>query len=115
MDVENNNVIQVKYIGDKDLGSMKEKIENGPSRIRTHMVYLNVESDMDTIMDYIIDLVAGSPSRNETVNGDVCMHADDLIFTGTDDFLSSFARELKKSFQIASQDENDILLRLEDS
>ena len=26
---------------------MKEKIENGPLRVRTYMVYLNVESDMD--------------------------------------------------------------------
>ena len=41
------------------------------------MVYLNVESDIDTIMDYIIDPVAGSPSRNRTVNGTVCMHVDD--------------------------------------
>ena len=59
------------------------------------MVYLNVESDMDTIMDDIIDSVAGSPSRNRTVNGNVCMHVDDLIFTGTDDSLLSFAEGLK--------------------
>ena len=38
---------------------MKEKIENGPKKVRTFMVYLKVESDMDTIMDYIIDPVAG--------------------------------------------------------
>ena len=63
------------------------------------MVYLNVESDMDMIMNYIIDPDTGSPSRNRTVNGNVCMHVDDLIFTGTDDFLLSFAEGLKKSFQ----------------
>ena len=35
--------------------------------------------DMDTIMDYIIDPVAGSPSRTlRSVNGNVCMHVDDL-------------------------------------
>ena len=45
---------------------------------------------MDTIMDCIIDPVAGSPSRNRIVDGNVCMHVDDLIFTGTDDFLLSF-------------------------
>ena len=61
------------------------------------MVYLNVESDMDTIMDYIIDSVASSPSRNKTVNGSVCMRVDDLIFTGTDDFLLPFAESLKRS------------------
>ena len=109
VDVDTNRVIQVKYIGDENWGNMKEKIENGPKKVRTFMVYLNVESDMDTIMDYIIDPVAGSPSRNKTVNGNVCMHVDDLIFTGTGDFLSSFAESLKKSFQIGSLDENDVM------
>ena len=85
-DVDTNKVIQVKYIGSENRGNMKEKIENGPKKVRTFMVYLNVESDMDTIMDYIIDPVAGGPSRNKTVNGNVCMHVDDLIFTGTGDF-----------------------------
>ena len=108
VDVDTNKVIQVKYIGSENWGNMKEKIENGPKKVRTFMVYLNVESDMDTIMDYIIDPVAGSPSRNKTVNGNVCMHVDDLIFTGTGDFLSSFAESLKKSFQIGSLDENDL-------
>ena len=56
-----------------------------------------------------MDPVAGGPSRNKTVNGNVCMHVDDLIFTGTDDFLSSFAESLKKSFQIGSLDENDVM------
>ena len=60
-------------------------------------------------MDYIIDRVAGSPSRNKVVNGNVCMRVDDLIFTGMDDFLSSFAREPKKSLQIGSLDENDVM------
>ena len=109
VDVDTNKVIQVKYIGDENWGNLKEKIENGPKKVRTFMVYLNVESDMDTIMDYIIDPVAGSPSRNKTVNGNVCMHVDDLIFTGTSDFLSSFAESLKKSFQIGSLDENDVM------
>ena len=103
VDVDANKVIQVKYIGDENWGNLKEKIENGPKKVRTFMVYLNVESDVDTIMDYIIDPVAGSPSRNRTVNGNVCMHVDDLIFTGADDFLSSFAESLKKSFQIGSR------------
>ena len=105
VDVENDKVIQIKYIGDKDWENMKENTENGPLRVRTYMVYLNVESDMDTIMDYIIDPVAGSPSRSKLVNGNVCMHVDDLIFTGADDFLLSLARELKRSFQIGSLDE----------
>ena len=65
VDVDSNKVIQVKHIGDKDWGNLKEKIENGPKKVKTFMVYLNVESDMDTIMDYIIDPVAGSPSRKQ--------------------------------------------------
>ena len=64
---------------------------------------------MDTIMESIIEPVARSPSGNKTVNGNVCTHVDDLIFIGTDDFLSSFAGELKRSFQIGSLDENDVM------
>ena len=109
VDVDTNKVIQVKYIGDENWGNLKEKIKDGPKRVKTFMVYLNVDSDMDTIMDYIIDPVAGSPSRTRIVNGNVCMHVDDLIFTGTDDFLLSFAESLKKSFQMGSLDENDVM------
>ena len=36
-------------------------------------------------------------------------HVDDLIFTGTDDFVLLFAEGLKKSFQIGSLDENDVM------
>ena len=80
---------------------MKEKIENGPLRVRTYMVYLNVESDVDTIMDYIIDPVAGSPSRNKVVNGNVCMRVDDLIFTGTDDFCHHSQESSRSHFRLA--------------
>ena len=52
VDVDTNKVIQVKHIGDENWGNLKEKIENGPKKVKTFMVYLNVESDMDTIMDY---------------------------------------------------------------
>ena len=34
---------------------------------------------------------------------------DDLIFIGTDDFLLPLARDLKKSFQIGSLDETDVM------
>ena len=60
VDVDTNKVIQVKYIGDENWGNLKEKIENGPKKVRTFMVYLNVESDMDTIMAYI---TPGSPKQ----------------------------------------------------
>ena len=66
--VDNDKLIQIKYIDDKDWGNLKEKIENGPLRVHTYMVYLNVESVLDTIMNYVIDPVAVSPSRNRTVN-----------------------------------------------
>ena len=109
VDVDTNKVIQAKYIGDENWGNLKEKIKDGPKKVKTFMVYLNIESDLDTIMDYIIDPVAGSPSRHRTVNGNVCMHVDNLIFTGIDGFLLSFAESLKKSFQIGSLDENDVM------
>ena len=55
--IDNDKVIQIKYIGDKGWGDLQERIENGPLTVRTYMVYWNVESDMDAIMNYIIDPV----------------------------------------------------------
>ena len=69
-----------------------------------------VESDMDTVMDYIIDPVAGSPSRNRVVNGNVCTHVDGLICHWQRRLFVVFAREPKKSFQIGPLDENDVML-----
>ena len=73
-------MIQVKYIGDKDWDNLKEKIHERLVWVKTHIVYLNFENDMDTIMDYMIDFVPGSPSRNKVVIGNVCMQVDDLFF-----------------------------------
>ena len=56
------------------------------------------------IVDYIIDHVAGHSLRNKVVNGNVRMQVDDLIFTGTKDFLDSFAQSLKKTFPMCSLD-----------
>ena len=69
--LRNDKVIQIKYIfiGDKDWGSMKEEIENGPSSLKFKVPYLH--GDTGTIMDSIIDPV-GSPSRNKVVSGNVC-------------------------------------------
>ena len=35
VDVDTNKVIQVKYLGDKDWGNLKEMIENGPKKVKT--------------------------------------------------------------------------------
>ena len=37
VDVDTNKVIQVKYIGNENWGNLKEKIENGPKKVRTFM------------------------------------------------------------------------------
>ena len=61
VDVDTNKVIQVKYIGDENWGNLKEKIENGPKKVRTFMVYLNVESDMDTMTKKRVLHLSGRP------------------------------------------------------
>ena len=37
------------------------------------------------------------------------MHVDDLFFTGTSKFISSFVENFKKDFQIGSLDKDDIM------
>ena len=59
--------------------AFKEKIHDRPLWVRTHMV------------------------------GNVCMHVDDLSFTGTKSFLDSSAQPLKKTFQTGSLDTSDVM------
>ena len=42
--VDNDKVIQSKYIGDKGWGDLTEIIANGPLRVRTYMVFLKLRA-----------------------------------------------------------------------
>ena len=65
----------------------------------------NFESDVDTIMP-----VAGSPSRSKTVNGNLRMHVDDLLFTSAKNLLLlGLLCQLLKTFQTGSLDTNDVI------
>ena len=71
VDGDTNKVIQVKYIGDENWGHLKEKIENGPNKVKTFMVYLNVESDMETTSS--IQLPAARVGTRLSMATCVCM------------------------------------------
>ena len=58
-------------------------------------------------MDYLLDPVAGSPSRGKTASGVVCLHVDDLFMSGDAEFHRVCA-SLRKDFQVGSEDINDI-------
>ena len=63
---------------------------------------------LEQAMDYLTDPVAGSPSRGKTVIGVICLHVDDRFCTGTDAFKREVLGGIRKTFQVGSEDLNDV-------
>ena len=78
--------------------------ESNKSTIISHERY---SSSFEHAMDYLLDPVAGSPSRGKTASGVVCLHVDDLFMSGDAEFHRVCA-SLRKDFQVGSEDINDI-------
>ena len=60
-------------------------------------------------MDYLTDPVVGSPSRGKQIMGVICLHVDDLFCTGTTTFRTTILGGIRKTFQVGSEDVNDVL------
>ena len=60
-------------------------------------------------MDYLTDPVAGSPSKNRKIIGAICLHVDDLFCTGADLFRRQVLDGIRETFQVGSEDKNDVL------
>ena len=64
---------------------------------------------LDRITDYLLDPVTGSPAHNKRVIGVLCIHVDDLFFTGTRECCKLLEKELCADFKIGSLDTNDVM------
>ena len=65
--------------------------------------------DLDRSLEYLLDPITGSPSRNREVIGNVCLRVDDLFITGNKIFLDWFTTELKKHFKFGSLEWDDVV------
>ena len=64
---------------------------------------------MDDMLDYLLDPVTGSPAVNKTVEGIVCLHVDDLFFTGSKYFHEQVISHIRKGFEVGSEDKGDVM------
>ena len=65
--------------------------------------------DQDSLLEYLLDPISGSPSRNMQTLGTVCLHVDDLFFTGDKKFMTQVIERLRKDYEVGSEDKNDIV------
>ena len=63
---------------------------------------------IEQAMDFLLDPIAGSNARDKIVLGFICLHVDDLFMAGTSYFKKHVADNLRKDFQVGSEDSGDI-------
>ena len=64
---------------------------------------------VDQLLEHFVDPVHGSPSKGRKSVGILSLHVDDLIISGTPQFLKWFLEKIKKHFTVGHEDVNDLM------
>ena len=64
---------------------------------------------VDQLLEHFVDLVNGSPSKGRKSVGVLSLRVDDLIISGTPQFLKWFLEKIKKHFTVGHEDVNDLM------
>ena len=64
---------------------------------------------VDQLPEHFVDPVHGSPSKGRKPVGILSLHVDDLIISGTPQFLKWFLEKIKKHFTVGHEDVNDLM------
>ena len=84
-----------------------------PDQMKTHMSKgegssPDVAKTIDTALEYLTDPVCGSPAAGKVTSGVLCLHVDDLIMAGDEEFQERVVKCLKTHFEVGSEDIDDI-------
>eukprot|EP00439_Symbiodinium_sp_Y106_P057758 s4162_g8.t1 len=63
---------------------------------------------VDQLLEHFVDPVHGSPSKGRKTVGVLSLHVDDLIISGTPEFLTWFLKKIKEHFTVGHEDKNDL-------
>ena len=63
---------------------------------------------VDQLLERFVDPVHGSPSKGRKTVRVMSLHVDDLIISGTPEFLSWFLKNIKEHFTVGHEDKNDL-------
>ena len=61
------------------------------------------------LLEHFVDPVHGSPSKGRKSVGILSLHVDDLILSGTPQFLKWFLEKIKRHFTVGHEDVNDLM------
>ena len=64
---------------------------------------------VDQLLEHFVDPVNGSPSKGRKSVGVLSLHVDDLIISGTPQFLKWFLEKIKKHFTVGHEDVNELM------
>ena len=64
---------------------------------------------VDQLPEHSVDPVNGSPSKGRKSVGVLSLYVDDLIISGTPQFLRWFLEKIKKHFTVGHEDVNDLM------
>ena len=64
---------------------------------------------VDQLLEHFVDPVNGSPSKGRRSVGVLSLHVDDLIISGTPQFLKWFLEKIKKHFTVGHEGVNDLM------
>ena len=85
-------------------------VEANPNVRSALAVNKQLSKPLETIeqaIELMMDPIVASPARGKQVIGVVCVHVDDLFFTGAKEFIKEFVSNIQKDFQVGTQVEND--------
>ena len=64
---------------------------------------------VEELLEHFMDPVNGSNAKGRKPIGMCCVHVDDLLITGTPEFLEKFKKVVKSQFKIGHEDVNDLM------
>eukprot|EP00439_Symbiodinium_sp_Y106_P035936 s1632_g4.t1 len=63
---------------------------------------------VDQLLEHFVDPVHGSPSKGRKTVGLMSLHVDDLIISGTPEFLTWFLKKIKEHVTVGYEDKSDL-------
>ena len=64
---------------------------------------------IDAALELLLDPITGSPAKDKKVEGIIMIYVDDAFFAGSKHFHGKVIANLRRDFQVGSEDMNDIM------
>ena len=90
-----------------DKPSQKGSAENQSKDLAKLLPICHDTEALDTVLEYLLDPITGSPAKGCQVEGAVVLHVDDLLFTGSPELEKKEMRYLRKDYMVGSESQDE--------